>query len=84
MESAQLGPVLLAADTLAVFGNEFDIGCRPSHQIHRHRLDLCHVVVLNGSRMTVIPFYCDATPSSSDNRTSIRKAVAPSNAVTNF
>ena len=50
----------------------------------RHLLDLLHVVVLKRSRVTIIPRYCDITPSRSDDRAEIAGAIFPANAVVDF
>ena len=53
----------------------------PSLYFRGHPLYLRHVVVLNRSRVAVIPRYCDTTPRRSDHRAEIGGAILPANAV---
>jgi hypothetical protein len=53
----------------------------PSLYFRGHPLDLRHVVVLNRSRVTIIPRYGDITPCRSDDRAEIGGAILPANAV---
>jgi hypothetical protein len=46
-----------------------------------HRLNLRHVVVPNGTRVSIIPINGNSTPSHSDDRAKIGGAAFPANAV---
>ena len=56
----------------------------PSSRITCRSINLRHVVVTDGSCVTVVPIYCDATPGGSDDRALVFNVAVPADAISDL